>query len=950
MRRLLIIILLSIPLFNYAQNERDSLLRILPGLKNDSTKVKTYLSLFWYTFRNDLDTAFYYALEAEKLSKEIGYLRGLGNAKRYKGFAYSGLRDYEKASVEMDSALVIYELIEHDELILDAKVEGARILHEQGLLEEAIKSYLAALSMARSIQNEDSEARIYNYLGGLYKTQKQYKQAVQNYSRALEIVRRNNIIPGISACLTNLAATYTDMGDNAKAIEFGEQALVIKRQQKDMLGTARVLENLANAYVRTGDYQKAESFLEEAIVLAKKIGDPSLIRLITYTQAFNAYEKGDYERTVLLTKRIADGIDASTNLELQVKTYRKLYEAYGELGQYDNAHGYGLLWQALSDSLYNTQKLAITNELEAKYQNEQRSRAIALLESEKELQQLQLTKRENERNGIILISFVILVLAGLSYNQYRIKQKANRQLRELDRFKSNFFANISHEFRTPLTLIQGPIEQLEQNPEDPLDSDTIRMMRRNSGRLLSLVNQLLDLTRIDEGTLKLEPMEGDIIKCLRTAASSFNSLAAQRNIDYRVSIPGRSLWTSFDRDKLEKIVYNLLSNAFKFSPDGSIVTFKVLYKNNELQIQVSDYGKGIAQENLPYIFDRFYQVDGSTTRNQEGSGIGLSLSRDLVTLMDGTITVSSEEGKGSYFIVHIPVVEIETRKGIELSENFEANVEQGKVEVFEFEDSERRELPLILLVEDNPDMRSYIKGHLKKLYRVKEAYDGVEGLKMALANPPDLIITDVMMPRLDGIELCKKFKTDIATSHIPIIMLTARVGIDNKIEGLETGADEYLVKPFQINELSVRIKNLIQQRKKLREFFSMSSISALPEHVDLTPPDQRFLDQVLQLLQSNYADPSYGVPQLQNELGMSNTQLYRKVKALTGERPGELLRNYRLKKAAFLLNQNADTVTQIAYQVGFNNLSYFAKCFKSLYGVAPSAYSPQYANKSAQSS
>lgn len=301
-------------------------------------------------------------------------------------------------------------------------------------------------------------------------------------------------------------------------------------------------------------------------------------------------------------------------------------------------------------------------------------------------------------------------------------------------------------------------------------------------------------------------------------------------------------------------------------------------------------------------------------------------------------------------MVHIPVVEIETRKSTREDEGVQPGQQRGKAEVFEFEDSERRELPLILLVEDNPDMRSYIKGHLKKNYRVKEAHDGIEGLEMARANPPDLIITDVMMPRLDGIELCKKFKTDIATSHIPIIMLTARVGIDNKIEGLETGADEYLVKPFQINELLVRIKNLIEQRKKLREFFSRNSVSAIPDNIDLTPPDQRFLDKVLQLLDANYADPDYGVPQLQSELGMSNTQLYRKVKALTGERPGELLRNYRLKKAAYLLNQNADTVTQIAYQVGFNNLSYFAKCFKSLYGVAPSSYSPQYAKNSAQTS
>ncbi len=946
--RSLLLFVLCVPFGCFAQTERDSLESLLPHLENDSAKVKIYQKLFFKTFRSDLDTAMYYALEAEKLSKEIGYLRGLGNAKRFKSFAYSGLGEYDKATVEMDSALIIYQQVGDSILILDAMVESARITQDKGLYEESITAYLDALSLARSINNEDSEARIHNYLGGIYNTQKQYKQAIDSYSKALEIVRRNNIIRGVSACLTNLAAVYSNMGDNTKAVEFGKEALEIKRELKDVLGTARVLDNLANAHCRLGNYDQAEIYAQEASILAQQIGDPTLANNITNTQACIAFEKGDYQGAVSITREIEDRIGASTNLELQVKTYRRLYEAYGKLGQFEEAHSYGLLWQMMSDSVYNTQKLAITNELEAKYQNEQRSREIELLESEKELQELQLTQRENERNGIILISVVILIFAGLIYNQFRIKKKANKQLRELDKFKSNFFANISHEFRTPLTLIQGPIEQLEQNPEEPLEPDTLRMMRRNSGRLLSLVNQLLDLTKIDEGTLKLEPMEGDILKCLRTAASSFNSLAAQRNIDYRVSIPGRSLWTSFDRDKLEKILYNLLSNAFKFSTDGGIIEFNAVYKDGELQIQVSDYGRGIAAENIPHIFDRFYQVDSSSTRKQEGSGIGLSLSKDLVTLMDGTITVSSEEGKGSFFMVHIPIVEIETRQSSAQQTEEHSGMEQkAATKTFEFEDSERRDLPLILLVEDNPDMRAYIKGHLKKHYRVKEAFDGEEGLKLAMANPPDLIISDVMMPRLDGIELCKKLKTNIATSHIPIIMLTARVGIDNKIEGLETGADEYLAKPFQITELSARIKNLIDQRKKLREFFAKNSMHNLPEDMNLTSADQRFLDKVFELLEEHYTDSSFGVPQMQSELGMSNTQLYRKIKALTGERPGELLRNYRLKKAAYYLNQNADTVTQIAYQVGFNNLSYFAKCFKSLYGIAPSSYSPQYSQNRA---
>ncbi len=511
------------------------------------------------------------------------------------------------------------------------------------------------------------------------------------------------------------------------------------------------------------------------------------------------------------------------------------------------------------------------------------------------------------------------------------------KLLELDKAKSRFFANISHEFRTPLTLIKGPIEQLEQNFSEKLSLDTVKMIRRNANRLLNMVNQLLDLSKIDEGSLKLAPTEGDVYKCLRAAASSFNSHAAQRNMDYRVEIPTTVLWASFDRDKLENIVYNLLGNAFKFSGDGSEITFSSKYTEYGLQIRVSDSGKGIPEDKLPFIFERFYQVDDTNIREKGGSGIGLSLSKDLVELMDGTITVSSIVGKGTFFKLQLPIQEIKTRfKKAEVIETFDDVKLISKP--FEFTKTDKRTLPTILLVEDNNDMRHFIKEQLIKFYRVKEAINGETGLKRAIANPPDLIITDLMMPKMDGIELCKKLKTEVHTSHIPIIMLTAKAGMDNKIEGLETGADDYLTKPFASKELLVRAKNLIEQRRKLRELYSNKEVQIDPMKITVTSIDQKFLEEVLALLEENYWDSDFGVPKMQEAMAMSKTQLHRKLKALTNEAPGELLRNFRLKRAAQLLSQKADSVTQIAYKVGFNNLSYFAKCFKELYGVSPSSY------------
>nr|WP_299341185.1 ATP-binding protein [Allomuricauda sp.] len=512
------------------------------------------------------------------------------------------------------------------------------------------------------------------------------------------------------------------------------------------------------------------------------------------------------------------------------------------------------------------------------------------------------------------------------------------QLKELDQAKSRFFANISHEFRTPLTLIQGPIEHLEQNPDERLDQEEVKMIRRNTSKVLMLVNQLLDLSRIDQGKLHLRPTEGDVFKCLRTAAASFNSHAAQRNMDYRVEVPDETFWTAFDRDKLEKVAYNLLSNAFKFSEDGETVRFEVSYEEGELKIQASDSGKGIPEDKLPFIFDRFYQVDNSSTKDREGSGIGLSLSKDLVELMDGTITVSSEEGKGTYFTVQIPLEQIMVPKTkIDIIQAKAPN-KSVPVKPFEFPKADVRGLPHILIIEDNEDMRQHIKKQLHNGYQLLEAKDGERGIKMATSKMPDLIITDLMMPKMDGMEVCRRLKLDINTSHIPIIMLTARAGEANKIQGLETGADDYLTKPFSTKELLARAKNLIDQRQRLREHYQKSEHTLEPEKISTTSMDRKFLERLLDLLEKNHADSNFGVTQMQRELAMSKTQLNRKLRALTQESPRDLLRNFRLKRAAQLLAQKSDTVTQIAYQVGFTNLSYFAKCFKELYGVSPSSY------------
>ena len=937
MMRLLLPPLLLFTSLLLSQSKVDSLLHSLESLGEDSLKVQTYLRLTVEYNRIDHNIALNYVNKAQQLAKKLGLESGLAESIYRKGNVLRNINLYDQAMEHYLSALSIYEKLRNTREIIAVKTEMGRLAQLRSNNEVALEFYLEALSLTSQIGDKNGVARIHNYIGGIYKNQKQYRSALNHYGLALAQVEEINFKPGISACLSNLGSVHLLLEEYEQAISYNERAFEIKKETGDKLGASRVLSNLANVYSKKRQHDKAEKLYRQAHLLAKEVNNRHEVAKTEFGLADNAFHRNDYEQCIARANRIISELPYLNDDKLALETHNLLAKAYGAKGEFEKALENAVLYNRLSDSMYNGKILTVTNELEAKYENEQKRKKIALLAKDIDLQSLKLSKRENERNGIILFSLVLLVLAVLLYNQFRIKQKANKKLRELDRLKSNFFANISHEFRTPLTLIKGPIEQLEQNHDETLSIENVKMIRRNTNRVLKMVNQLLDLSKMDEGNLKLEPTEGNVYKCLRAVAASFNSHAAQRNIDYKVQIPQTILWASFDRDKLENIVYNLLGNAFKFSEDGATIVFEVNFGQRGLFIQVSDSGKGIPQESLSFIFDRFYQVDGSNIREKEGTGIGLSLSKDLVELMDGTITVASEVGKGTFFTVLLQLQEIKTGADEALQT---VKIEKATVlkTPYLLSKADIREVPRVLLVEDNSDMRHFIHELLIKSYKVEEAIHGVAGLKMAIDNPPDLIITDLMMPKMDGITLCKKLKEDVQTSHVPIIMLTAKAGMENKLEGLETGADDYLTKPFDGEELLVRAKNLIVQRQRLRDLFTNKEVQVDPKKVTVNSVDQIFLEKVLELLEANFSESDFGVPQMQKSLAMSKTQLHRKLKALTSEAPGELLRNFRLKRAAQLLSQKADSVTQIAYKVGFNNLSYFAKCFKELYGVAPSSY------------
>ena len=542
----------------------------------------------------------------------------------------------------------------------------------------------------------------------------------------------------------------------------------------------------------------------------------------------------------------------------------------------------------------------------------------------------------------------------------QVKQVELEKMQELDHLKSRFFANISHEFRTPLTLILGPIEALRKKKDKDIlmNRDDVNILHRNAKRLQQLINQILDISRLETGKVKLQVAEGDFTEYLRTIVLSFLSLAESKEIKYVYELPEQQGTTYFDRDKLEKIVTNLLSNAFKFTPAGGDVQVKLKYlktvdqaESGSVEISISDSGKGIPRDQVERIFDRFYQVGSSDTREYEGTGIGLSLTREMITIYRGEIKVESELGKGSLFVVVIPVSREQFRQEeiVDLQPGEKQDLVNQHDQVYEeieyseemnaVQSSENRpEQAVILIVEDNADLRKYISSNLKNECRIVEAVNGKKGLATAIDEIPDLIITDLMMPEMDGMELCSQVRMDKRTNHIPIIMLTAKADKESKLQGLSTGADDYLVKPFDADELLVRVRNLIRQRSNLRDKYMKEFALNDPLTKEVADLHEDFLNSVVDCIHAHIAEFDFGVDQLARELGFSRSQLYRKLNSLTGYGPGDFIRNIRLKQAARMLREGHTNITTVLYSVGFNSPSHFSKCFRAFFGKNPSDY------------
>ncbi len=534
------------------------------------------------------------------------------------------------------------------------------------------------------------------------------------------------------------------------------------------------------------------------------------------------------------------------------------------------------------------------------------------------------------------------------YQKNELLERQAQKLQEMDQIKSRFFANISHEFRTPLMLIMGPTEQMLAEIKVERHQENLNMILRNSKRLLRLISQLLDLSRFDSGKMVLQSAYRNIVPFLKGLTSSFQLMAVQKKLDVQFQTTEEEISLHFDFEKMEEVFNNLLINAIKFTPEGGSITISISrtqFQDNQwyVQISVSDTGIGISTEQLSRIFDRFFQVENHKKQSYDGTGIGLSLVKEIVSLHQGKVDVHSQEGKGTEFIILLPMGDYHpdsSEIAQPQTDNSDACGEYdnatGIEESFELKNNSL-EKNVILIVDDDPDVRKFIRGTLEPDYTVIEAADGTSGLTMAKEHIPDLIVSDVMMPEIDGYELCETLKKDIATSHIPIILLTAKASVDSVVKGLDSHADDYITKPFNSKILLSRIKNLIELRRELQKTLQLQFLK-VPDKIKVSSVDDLFLKKLRELIDKNLSDPDFRVDTLCEQLNMGRSTLFKKIKALTGEHPNQFILSYRLERGRQLLEENFGNTMDVAMDVGFNSSAYFAKCFKEKFGISPSSY------------
>ncbi len=896
---------------------------------------------YLYNLKAKHDSAIFYAKTSLDLAQKLQDSSLYSLPYAHLAWAYSITGKYDLAEKACLRNIEISTKINDWESLSKAYFTLGNNYFERNRAPAALQAYLKVDSIL-GIHNPDDLTLVSNNLniGQLLIQDEKFQNAEGYVVRAQKMAAKskNKYQIAVVDLIHGTLKVYTE--DYDEALQSLEQALSYFQEIQEDYDLGETHHQLGELYFGKEDYDKSVDHLEKSVFYHDKVGDPLGVATSKLTLGIIAKKRGENNKAIKYledTNAIFESTETEYLLEERVNTFQELSILYSKEKNFEKAYSYSELHAKLNDTLVRKRNSNQLNDLETKYQTEKKQQQIELLTTQNELAEQRTTNQRNlfmAGGSVLALSFI-----GLFF-LYRNKQKTNKKLRELDSMKSNFFANISHEFRTPLTLISGPIQEKLENQKTPKkDRDAFEMIQRNNNRLLGLVDQLLDLSKIDAGKLKLRISQGNLKSILGTLVDSFSYRAQQKKVSFTSVIEDTLDKAWFDRDMVEKIILNLLSNAFKYAPEGGTVKLNARNsQNNQMVLEIINSVDGQTHANLDDFFDRFYQGDPQT----EGAGIGLALVKELVSLHRGTISANLEDQNHIKFTVTLPVsraafnsdeiqdTPLESSASMVNTASLPDDPEDLDLEILD-------EKPLLLVVEDNPDVQLLLKNTFKNDFNVLEAPNGEVGIVKAVEHVPDIIISDVMMPIKDGILLTETLKKDERTSHIPIVLLTAKAGEENVLKGIESGADDYMVKPFSGKILKSKINKLVSLRKKLQERYSQEVILK-PADIAINSVDEQFLNKVQKVLDSSVVESSFNTEEFSKAVGMSRMQLHRKLKALTGLSASEFIRSQRLKLAADLLHKSDINVSQVGYSVGFNDHSYFSKCFKEAYGKTPSEY------------
>lgn len=975
------------------------------GLKDDpqdTVEILSDLDRAWTMVQQRDSSVYPLLINTLHRARNQGYKKGEGNALFTLGKYHASVNETDKAIIFYDSANMMFkESGDSTNIALYFQTMGILRL---GLNEykEAVQNFVLAAEVNIQIKRKVKAGDSYSNAGIAFERSGDYAKALDYFLIALTLYEEGGNSEDIGYGLNLIATVYGKSGEIDNASKYYKKSILLSETAGDSLTGASTKTNYGVLLKNNNRFDEAKIVLEEALDFFERnkheLGTvASLHNLGALYQVKKEYPKAlTFYRKSLEANRSRDGYSDQVNylgmaeiffhgkqyhdalefahkamaianelkwLEEQVKVAHLLSRIFKAQEDHKNALRYFEHYTTFKDSLFNQQKSRQIKELQTKYETEKKEKAIVSLTHDRELQQAKLEQKTWIQYASVFGFFLILITGIIIFRNNKLKQESKRallaeqlkhehdesqKLKELDQLKSRFFANIAHEFRTPLTLILGPVENLLADLKNTKVKEQLTLVKTSTSRLVKLVNQLLDLSKLEAGAIKVHYVSDDIIPLLKGNTFAFQSLAVDKNIDLQFSSNTETLRMDIDTDKLEKILSNLLSNAFKFTPAGGNIKVTAMLtgdkpEDRQLEISVADSGVGIPLQDIPYVFNRFYQSH-TVSKYIQGSGIGLELTKELVEICGGKISVSTLPVNGTRFTFTLPVrqdVGEPVGQGIvDHAHYFQPDLNDSEKQNSHRVISIREESQdVILVIEDNEDVRNFIVSSLQPHYKVITAADGDEGIASALEVIPDLIVSDVMMPGKNGYEVCGILKEDEKTSHIPLIMLTAKADIESKIDGLEQGADDYLPKPFHTKEFLARIKNLVQQRKLLQKKFGLSQIDSGAEA--MPTKEAAFLSRLREIVEFHLTEEEYSVEDLGRDMAMSRVQLHRKVKALTNGSVSLYIRAIRLEHASRLLKEGLYNVSEVAYRVGFNSPTYFSTCFSEQYGFPPSDLLPE---------